>query len=76
MLLLPYTCGKHWTMYVLGNQGFFHFDSMASVGFHYDMTIRTQLTTLWTTRSGYAEQSLMWQNAQTPSVWNRLEIPQ
>lgn len=66
--LVSYTYGKYWTLYVLGDQGYFHFDSMASVGFHVDETIRTRLLKMWTTGSGYAKLSFMWQNAQTPSV--------
>ena len=45
-LLVPYTCGKHWTLYVIGDQGFFYFDSMADAGFHFDLTIRTRLAKL------------------------------
>ena len=64
-LLVPYTCGKHWTLYVLGDQGFFHFDSLRDAGFHSDPTIRTRLAKLWAARSGYDEQSPMWRNAQS-----------
>ena len=75
-LLVPYTCGKHWTLYALGNHGFFHFDSMASTGFHFDMTIRTRLAKLWATRSGFAEKFVMWQTVQTPGIWIRPNVPQ
>lgn len=75
-LLVPYTCGKHWTLYVLGDQGFFHFDSMSSCGLHSGSTIRTRLAKMWTARSGYAEQSVMWRNAQSPTVWIQPTVPQ
>ena len=75
-LFVPYTCGKHWTLYALGPQGFFHFDSMASVGFHFDLTIRKRLAKLWALRSGYAEKSVMWHRVQTPSIWIRPNVPQ
>jgi len=75
-LLVPYTCGKHWTLYVLGDEGLFHFDSMANAGFHFDLTIRTRLAKLWAARGGCSSQSVMWQNAQRPSVWIRPNVPQ
>ena len=69
-----YTCGKHWTLYALGPQGFFHFNSMASAGFHFDLTIRKRLTKLWAARNGYAEKSVMWQSVETPSIWIRPNV--
>lgn len=42
-LLVPFTCGKHWTLYVLGEQGFFHFDFLSDVRLHSDSTNRTRL---------------------------------
>ena len=75
-LLVPYTCGRHWTLFVLGDQGFYHFDSLANVAFHNDLKIRMRLAKLWAVRGGYTEQSVRWQNAQTPSVWIRPTVPQ
>lgn len=62
-LLVPFTCGKHWSLYVLGDQGFFHFDSLRDCGLHSDSVNRTSLAMMWAARSGYAEQSVMWRNA-------------
>ena len=42
-LIVPYTCGKQWTVYILGDQGFFHFDSMRGAGLHVDPVLRTRL---------------------------------
>ena len=75
-LFVPYACGKHWTLYALGPHGFFHLDSIASDGFHFDLTICTRLPKLWAARSGYAEKSVMWQNVQTPHIWIRPNVPQ
>ena len=75
-LLVPFTCGKHWTLYVLGDQGFFHFDSMCDAGLHSDTTNRTRLAKMWAARSGYTEQSVMWRKAQSPSVWSQPSVPQ
>ena len=50
-LIVSYTCGKHWSVYVLGDRDFFHFDSMPGCGFHSDVTIRTSLAKMWTVRS-------------------------
>lgn len=51
-LIVPYTCGKHWSVYVLGDRGFFHIDSMLGCSLHSDVTIRTSLAKMWTVRSG------------------------
>ena len=75
-IFVPYTCGKHWTLYALGPQGFFHFDSMAGVGFHFDVTIRKRLAKLWASRSGYADNSVMWQRVQSSSIWIQPNVPQ
>ena len=75
-LLVAYTCGKHWTLYVLGDQGFVHFDSMGTTGPHSDSTIHKRLAKIWTTRGGYAEQSVMWRNAQLPTIWIHPTVPQ
>ena len=37
---------------MLGDRGFFHFDSMPGCGLHSDVTIRTSLAKMWTVRSG------------------------
>ena len=39
-LIVPYTCGKHWSVYILSDYGYFHLDSMISCGLHVDFTIR------------------------------------
>lgn len=75
-LLVPFTCGKHWTLYVLRDQGFFHFDSMTDARLHTNSTICIRLAKMWVTRSGYAEQSVMWRNAQSLSVWIQPTVPQ
>ena len=68
-LLVPYTCGKHWTLYILWDEGFVHFGSISNVGLHSDSKIRKRLAKMWTAWGGYAEQSVMWRNAQSPTVW-------
>ena len=59
-LIVPYTCGKHWSVYVLGDQGFFHFDSLPRSGLHSDVIIRTSFARMWNARSGYRESSRRW----------------
>lgn len=59
-LIVPYTCGKHWSVYILGDQGFFHMNSLSSFGLHSDTTIRIQLVKMWAARRGYEERSLKW----------------
>ena len=36
IFLVSFTCGKHLTMYILGDQKFIHFDSIRSIGLCYD----------------------------------------
>ena len=33
-LIVSFTCGKHWSVYVLGDYGYFHFDSMVIAGLY------------------------------------------
>lgn len=75
-LLVPFTCGKHWSLYVLGDQGFYHFDSLSECGIHSDSANRTRLAKMWAARSGYDEQSVMWRKAQSPTVWIQPSVPQ
>src|SRR5579875_3578302 len=65
-LLVPYTCGSHWTLFVLGENGFFHFDSSADCGLRSNLAVHVRLAKMWATRSGYDEQSDMWRKAQEP----------
>ena len=75
-LLVPFTCGQHWTLYVLGDHGFFHFDSMRDAQLHNDSTRCTRLAKLWAAQSGYDEASTMWRKAKSPSSWIKPTVPQ
>jgi len=75
-LIVPYTCGNHWSVYILGDQGFFHMNSLSGYGPHSDITIRTQLAKMWATRSGYEERSSKWQRILSPDCWILPTLPQ
>lgn len=75
-LIVPYTCGKHWSVYVLGERGFFHFDSMPACGLHSDVTIRIRLAKMWTVRSGYAESSEQWLQSSHVHRWIEPKVPE
>ena len=75
-LIVPYTCGRHWSVYVLGDRGFFHFDSMARYGLHSDVIIRTSLAKMWTVRSGYAESSDRWLQSSHVHKWIKPYVPE
>ena len=75
-LIVPFTCGKHWSVYVVGDHGFFHFDSMITSGLHSDSQRRVDIAKLWAARRGYGEGSERWLQAQSPSVWIQPDVPQ
>ena len=75
-LIVPYTCGKHWSVYAVGEAGFFHFDSLHGLGLHSDATIRTSLAKLWAARTTCSEYSDRWLEAQSPHAWIQPSVPQ
>ena len=74
-LILPYTCGKHWTVYAIGEQGFFHFDSLPRSGLHSDVTIRTCIAKMWAARTGCTMYSDRWLQAQSSHTWIQPTVP-
>ena len=75
-LIVPYTCGKHWSVYAIGEEGFFHFDSLPGSGLHSSVTIRTCLAKLWAARTSCSENSDRWLRAQSPHAWIQSSVPQ
>ena len=77
-LIMPYICRKHWSVYALGDQGFFHFDSIPRSGLHFNVTIRTSLANMWTVRSGYAKSFEEWLQTQSSHVhrWIKPFVPE
>ena len=75
-LIVPYTCGKHWTVYAVGDRGFFHFDSMPGCGLHSDVTIRTSIAKMWAARIGCTKYSDRWLQAQSSHAWIQPSVPQ
>lgn len=43
-LIVPYTCMKHWSVYIVGDQGFVHFNSMIGYVLHSNATIHTHIS--------------------------------
>ena len=75
-LIIPYTCGKHWTVFVVGEHGFFHLDSLANRGFHSDIMIRNRLAKLWAAWSGNDEDTDTWLGVSSSHEWVQVRVPQ
>lgn len=75
-LLVPYTCGKHWTVYVVGEHGYFHLDSLVSSGMHADTTIRKRLAKLWAAWSGIDNDADLWLGVSSSHEWIQASVPQ
>ena len=75
-LIVPFTCGSHWSVYVLGDHGYFHFDSMVTAGLHADSKRRVHLAKMWCARKGYDEHSSKWAEARSPHSWIQAKVPQ
>ena len=59
-LIIPYTCGKHWSLYVVGELGFYHFDSLVDAGFHSERDFPLSLAKLWAIWRGFTDDADMW----------------
>ena len=75
-LIVPYTCGDHWSVYILGDQGFFHMNSLSISGWHSETTIRTHLAKMWAARRGYEERSHKSHMILSPDCWILPTLPQ
>ena len=75
-LIVPYSCGKHWSVYILLDYGYFHFNSMISCGLHADFKRRIYLAKMWCARKGHNDDSEMWAKAQSPHSWIQVRVPQ
>lgn len=59
-LIMPYTHGKHWSVYVPGHHGFFHFNSTKDSRLHSSTIICTHFTKMWATRRGFDVSLAKW----------------
>ena len=50
-LVVPFTCGKYWSVYILGEFGYFHFDFAVTAGLHADSKIRVIFAKIWCARN-------------------------
>ena len=67
-LIIPYTCGKHWGLYVVGELGFYHFDPLVDAGFHSDRDFRLSLAKLWAAWRGFTDDTDMWVGVHSSHV--------
>lgn len=75
-LIIPYMYGKHWTLYIVGEHGFFHFNSLVDSGLHSDYKFRRNLAKLWATWSGHDEDADIWVGIHSSHVWIQMSVPQ
>ena len=75
-LIVPYSCNKHWSAYILSDYGYFHLDSLISCGLHADFARRICLAKMWCARKGHNDDSGMWAEAQSPHSWIQVRVPQ
>ena len=75
-LIVPYTCGAHWTVYIVGEHGFFHLDSLVSSGMHSGVRIRKRLSKLWAAWSGHDTDADMWAAVSSSHEWIQAIVPQ
>ncbi len=75
-LIVPYTCGKHWTAYVLGEHGFFHMDSLVNSKIHESEEIRQRLAKLWAAWSGHDSDAGLWKAVSESHEWIQARVPQ
>lgn len=75
-LIVPYTCGKHWTVYVVGEHGFFHMDSLVGSKLHSDTKIEKRLAKLWAAWSGHDSDEGLWQAISSSHEWIQARVPQ
>lgn len=75
-LVIPYTCRKHWTIYVVGEHGFFYPDSLVESSLHSDTGIQKKHVKLWATWSGHDEDAHMWIGVSSSRQWIQASLPQ
>ena len=75
-LIVPYTCRKHWTVYMVGDHGFFHLDSLVGSGLHSDTAIEQKLGKLWAAWSGNDTDADMWMVVSSSHQWIQAVVPQ
>ena len=68
-LIVPYTCGNYWTVYIVGEHGFFHLDSLVESGLHFDIRIEKRLAKLWAAWSGHDTDDDMWMVVSSSRQW-------
>ena len=75
-LIVPYSCGKHWSVYILSDYGYFHLDSMISCGLHVDFKRRICLAKMRCARKGHNDDNEMWVEVQFSHSWIHVRVPQ
>ena len=58
-LIILYTCKKYWSLYIVGELGFYHFDSLVDAGFHSDTDFHVSLAKLWVVWRGFTDNADM-----------------
>lgn len=72
-----YTQGSHWSVYVLGDFKYFHFNSMVIVGLHASSKKCVLLAKMWCARKWYNDDDYdIWRKTQPPHSWVQVQVPQ
>lgn len=61
---------------MLGEFGYFHFDSMVIGGLHVDSKRRVILMKMWCVRKKYGDDHDTWVEVESPHSWIQVQVPQ
>ena len=68
-LIIPYLFAKHWSIFILSEEYFIHFDSMWAAGLHEQKYVHTYIVKFWATWRGFEVGSAEWKSCYSPDIW-------
>ena len=76
VLFVPYYGKNHWSLFVMSDECFLHYDSLRTAKLHDDKHIRIYLAKMWATWKGIREGSPGWKNCSNTEIWKDCIMPQ
>ena len=76
VLFVPYYGKNHWSLFVMSDECFLHYDSLRTAKLHDDKHIRIYLAKMWATLKGIREGSPGWKNCSNTEIWKDCIMPQ